>query len=73
MEIGDAVADEDASGCRLVGELANEPRLPSAGLAGQQHEGALAFLRVRERGAQSRQLLRAPGEREPRRRHERPG
>ncbi len=54
-----------------MSELAHEPRLARAGLAGQQDEGAFPSFGPRERGAQRRQLLRAADEWEPRGRHER--
>jgi hypothetical protein len=71
--VGRAVEDEHAAGGRVASELADEPRLAGASLAGQEYEAALAAPGPLEQGAQRGELGGAPDERERRRGHERAG
>ena len=66
------VEDERAAGRGLVGELAHQPALPRAGLAGDERDPPALAGRPRHERAQRRKLARAAHERERGRQPKRP-
>ena len=71
--VAGAVEHERAAGGRLLGELAHEPALPRAGLAGDERDPPALARRPRHERPQRRELPRPADERERGRQPERPG